>query len=209
MDITKITEPNIFLTADHHFGHRNIIKYEKRPFENVKQMDEVLINNWNSVISKDDIVIHLGDFALASTKYTNRYLEQLNGCKILVYGNHDRKRQQTKGWKVVTSCMYINEPDYKILLLHNPRNWKEYLRYFVPHYSEINYVFHGHIHSRLLETCTYFDTLIRPFKLFGIHFVNVGVDVQSLMPIPLEFPNPIKLNNIKYYDNYKVRSVWS
>ena len=52
-----------FFTADHHFGHANIIRHCNHPFANAAEMDEVMIANWNAVVRKDDRVIHVGDFA--------------------------------------------------------------------------------------------------------------------------------------------------
>ena len=46
----------IYYTADQHFGHSNVILFCDRPFKNVIEMDETLINNWNNVVSDDDIV---------------------------------------------------------------------------------------------------------------------------------------------------------
>lgn len=51
----------IYLTSDTHFSHANIIEYSKRPFANVDEMDEALVNNWNKVVTPKDIVYHLGD----------------------------------------------------------------------------------------------------------------------------------------------------
>lgn len=51
-----------FLTADLHFSHRNIIRFCKRPFTDVNQMDQVLVNNWNDVVQPDDLVYVVGDF---------------------------------------------------------------------------------------------------------------------------------------------------
>ena len=51
-------------------------------------MDEALIKNWNDVISPDDIVFHLGDFAFGGSQLWNDTLQRLNGHKILIIGNH-------------------------------------------------------------------------------------------------------------------------
>ena len=87
-----------WFTADHHFGHRMIIKYERR-HENIagltpddmdiKIMDEFMIKQWNTFIEPDDVVYHLGDFALHGREYKKSILEQLNGYKIIIIGNHD------------------------------------------------------------------------------------------------------------------------
>lgn len=53
-------------------------------------MDEVLIQNWNSVVGPDDVVFHLGDVALGDKDRWRDIFRRLNGEKILVIGNHDR-----------------------------------------------------------------------------------------------------------------------
>lgn len=79
-----------FFTSDTHFGHANIIKYCNRPFNDVDHMNEVIISNWNSVVSPDDEVFHLGDVALGPWEKWDSILTRLNGFKTLVVGNHDR-----------------------------------------------------------------------------------------------------------------------
>jgi calcineurin-like phosphoesterase family protein len=77
----------VWFTADQHFGHENIIKFCDRPFQSVEEMDDVLIDNWNKVIGKDDIVYHLGDFTLGNFDFAKKYFAKLNG-KIQVLANH-------------------------------------------------------------------------------------------------------------------------
>lgn len=51
-----------FFIADTHFNHANIIRYCKRPFSNVEEMNNVLIENINSKVGEADILWHLGDW---------------------------------------------------------------------------------------------------------------------------------------------------
>ena len=54
----------VWFVSDLHLSHKNIIKYCSRPFDNVNQMNEILIQNWNKKIGVEDRVFVLGDFAL-------------------------------------------------------------------------------------------------------------------------------------------------
>ncbi|MBP3886841.1 MAG: metallophosphoesterase, partial [Cellulosilyticum sp.] len=89
---------NIWVTSDTHFDHKNIIKYCNRPFRTVDEMNNAIWQNWNSVVDVDDIVYHLGDFALGPSdgyiRRVNNLLGVLNGKIYLVKGNHDRKVNQ-------------------------------------------------------------------------------------------------------------------
>lgn len=53
----------VFFTADPHFGHTNIIRYENRPFASAEEMDQELIRRWNETVSPEDTVYLLGDFS--------------------------------------------------------------------------------------------------------------------------------------------------
>ena len=83
----------IYYTSDLHFGHKNIIKYENRPFESIEDMTEGLIERWNNKVTNNDVVYILGDFALKNS-YMNKAkilecFKRLNGYKYLVPGNHE------------------------------------------------------------------------------------------------------------------------
>ena len=93
-----------WFTADCHFGHVNIIKHSHRPFENVDDMDETIINNLNVCVKKEDMLYIVGDFCGQRRKadYIQHYADQIN-CKniILIFGNHDDQAQTRK---VFDSC---------------------------------------------------------------------------------------------------------
>ena len=70
----------IFFTSDLHLGHANIIRLCDRPFSNVEEMDETIINNWNEHVHKDDTVYVLGDFTMIKdVAIVENYINQLNG----------------------------------------------------------------------------------------------------------------------------------
>lgn len=83
-------ERNIWITSDTHFFHDKDFIWKVRGFNSIEEMNEKIIQNWNSVIKDDDIVYHLGDVYL-NAEYASIYkiLKELKGQKYLAYGNHD------------------------------------------------------------------------------------------------------------------------
>jgi calcineurin-like phosphoesterase family protein len=76
-----------WVVADHHFGHRNIIRYCERPFGDVDEMRETLITRHNDVVGADDLVFLLGDLSMSGAQAWP--VSRLNGRLIAVAGNHD------------------------------------------------------------------------------------------------------------------------
>lgn len=90
LHITLNKGQKLWFTSDLHFGHRNVIKFCNRPFEDEKVMGKQLIHNWNETVSKDDIVFVLGDtFWFNDSRSIKKILDQLNGTIYLIPGNHD------------------------------------------------------------------------------------------------------------------------
>lgn len=134
-----------YFISDTHFGHKNIINYCDRPFNTVEQMNEFMIKQWNSVVNKKDVVYHLGDFSLTPKPDTLRIMEQLNGTKYLIKGNHDTYTNQFYrdiGFKEIYDHPIIIQEF--LVLSHEPIPWK---------ISPIFLNLYGHIHtSELFET---------------------------------------------------------
>jgi len=84
----------IYFTADTHFYHENIIKYCNRPFQDVEEMNETIISNWNAVVRQVDQVYVIGDFIFGhAEKQTERIIEllrRLKGNILLIKGSHDK-----------------------------------------------------------------------------------------------------------------------
>lgn len=80
-----------FFSSDYHLSHKNILKYDNRPFKNINEHDDILINQHNMVVGIDDDFFFLGDFCFSKdTKKIDSFLSRLNGNKYFIKGNHDK-----------------------------------------------------------------------------------------------------------------------
>lgn len=127
----------VWVIADPHFSHANIIKYENRPFKDIHHMNESIISNWNNVVSKEDKVFLLGDIGLGKPEDMYKYLSRLNGNLVLILGNHDNKN--LRRWHEIGMTEVYKYPivfDSNFILSHEPVN------------TNSNFVnIHGHVHS--------------------------------------------------------------
>lgn len=154
----------VFFTSDPHFGHSNIIQYCNRPFANADEMDKALIDNWNSVVGKDDHVYVLGDVSMGN-KVAN-YLRRLNGYKHLIVGNHDQNPKLEDGWTSIHDLHEIKVEGQPIVLCHYPMvSWNR------SHYGA--WQLFGHHHGNLADD---------PTKLS----IDVGVDCHNFHPITFQ-----------------------
>jgi calcineurin-like phosphoesterase family protein len=151
-----------YFTADLHFGHDAIIGYVGRPFENTKDMDRILIENWNEIVQPDDTVYVLGDFSMKRTDigFIVARLRQLNGRKILILGNHDYMPAfdyVNAGFESVHTYFYHER--LKVHLTHDPApaTGPESMLWLC-----------GHVHRLFKETR---------------NVLNVGVDVWDFKPV--------------------------
>lgn len=133
----------IYFTSDLHFGHLNVIKYDNRPFSSIEEMDEALIQNWNSVVTNKDIVYLLGDVSFHKPIDTINILNRLNGHIHLIKGNHDNKnRLPLERFMSVNDLLEVSFMTEKIVLCHFPlRSWNKM------HHG--TWHLHGHCHGSI------------------------------------------------------------
>jgi calcineurin-like phosphoesterase family protein len=151
-----------FFTADHHYGHSNIIKYSKRPFDDVDQMNKYLIKAWNDKVKYDDIVYHLGDFSFIKSGATHGIVGALNGQIHLILGNHDTKMKENVRAKFASVSFYkeLKINDIHIVMCHYPMlTWNK------AHHG--SWMLHGHSHGNLKAN-----------KEFTAKRMDVGVDTN-------------------------------
>ena len=145
-----------FYTSDTHFGHANILAMQPRPFSSIEEHDEFLIERWNTVVTDDDMVFHLGDFAMALHERADRVrwiFSRLRGRKHLVLGNHDVDKHGNPhatllslGWEQPpTGFRFTDDGGHRIVMSHYAqRSWQ--------HQQKGAVHFYGHSHGHLPET---------------------------------------------------------
>lgn len=130
-------EKKVYFYSDPHFGHAKIIEYSNRPFSSVEEMNETLVSRYNSIVNEQDLVYFMGDIALYDA---GTYISLLKGEKILIMGNHDKRKSVTFwlkcGFKEVHKKELVWRDRY--ILSHHPLDK-------VPE-GMVN--IHGHIHEK-------------------------------------------------------------
>lgn len=163
----------IYFISDTHFYHSNIMKYCNRPFKDINEMNETIIHNWNKVVTNDDTIYHLGDFCLSNDDEMKNIFNRLNGNKILIRGNHDRKSvkfYEDIGFKVL-KCAPIILDDYQLMLSHVPLPDSKILDGYIN--------LHGHIHNKKIS-----DNY--PKNYSENKHINLSVDVTNYKLVSLD-----------------------
>ena len=191
----------IFYIADTHFGHENVIRFDKRPFANVEMMKEDMIERWNKKVGKNDTVYILGDFCWKNVNPLEMGAE-LNGRKILITGNHDRELpKETRGlggFVRQDKLVEIKDNGRHVILCHYP------LPFHRVAYNEDFWMLYGHVHGTIEE-----DHLRRlrkeiidvahdaPGRATG-HFMNVGCMMPWMDYTPRALDEIIEAWEIRY-----------
>jgi calcineurin-like phosphoesterase family protein len=131
-----------FYISDLHIDHANVLGFDNRPFKDVEEMNNELIRRWNDMVSDGDLVYILGDMFWCSPKKAMPIMEQLNGQKILVKGNHDRWHDSRFDKMFAKIDEYIETEDNgrKIVLCHYP------IPCFKNHFYGWTHLY-GHVHN--------------------------------------------------------------
>lgn len=156
----------IYFIADTHFNHANIIKYCNRPFNNTIEMNEYIIQKWNSIVKNDDKVYHLGDVGFGSVEDVKNLIGRLNGTKILLRGNHDFKIG-VNTWKEIGFTEIYKKKIVlgNLLLTHVPTE----------EVGEKQINIFGHIHNKPLDE-----------RFDKNNHICVSCDVVDYTPISIE-----------------------
>ncbi len=131
----------IFYISDTHFSHTNILHFDHRPWLTIEEHDKALIENWNNAVTNQDTIYILGDFHWGKEYDWIDVLEQLNGNKVLIRGNHDIMPQKSKKYfQDIKDYKEIDDNGRKVVLCHYP------IPYFKNHFYG-SYHLYGHVHN--------------------------------------------------------------
>ena len=165
----------VFIIADTHFGHKNIIDFEKdaRPFATIEEHDEALVDRWNSAVNKNDTVWHLGDVLFGEASF--KTLGRLNGVKKLVMGNHDHypMAKYLEHFSQVFGAVKYRD----CIMTHVPVHPNQFGRF------QTN--IHGHLHSLVVLESPSYDYAMRPVleDIPDIRYICVSAEQINLTPI--------------------------
>lgn len=171
---------SVFATADHHFGHTNIIKFCDRPFVDAHDMDRAMISAWNSIVGPEDTVYHLGDFTL--TDSLSPWIHALNFARLyIIPGGHDyrwlAKFDRTLGPRVQILDPLVtvefpsgNKYPNVVVMCHYPM-----LTWDRSHYGSLH--LHGHSHGGIPSG---------PAANGKGRRIDVGVDGWDFFPVDLQ-----------------------
>ncbi len=138
----------VFFTADTHFGHENVIRFDNRPFVSVEEMDKKLIERWNAKVDKGDIVYVLGDMIWkTAANDAENLIKTLSGQIILIRGNHDRFIKNSKVKKALAGIKDYD--DIEVTLFDGSKRRCILSHYFMPFYNAHRHkaiLLHGHSH---------------------------------------------------------------
>jgi calcineurin-like phosphoesterase family protein len=166
---------NTWFISDTHFSHANIIKYSKRPFQTVKEMDEALIKNWNDRVKDGDIVRHLGDFAfIRDRRKLSELFHHLKGEKHLIIGNHDKDNLWLP-WASVNHYKKIHVNGKTVILLHyGMRVWDK------SHHG--SFQLYGHSHGSLPGNSQQLDVGVDCWDYRPVTFEEIEARLKTLPP---------------------------
>ena len=160
---------NIWITSDSHFNHAREFVYKERGFNSVEEMNEAIINRWNSCVKPNDIVYHLGDVIMGDLDAGLPLVRSLNGKIKLALGNHDTPQ------RVAAFSEFFDEIQFGYRL----KIGKKVL--YLSHYPMLTgnfdnsktYSIHGHTPSK--------EKFNSEYELM----FNVCCDAINCMPLPL------------------------
>jgi calcineurin-like phosphoesterase family protein len=170
----------VFFTSDEHIGHRNVINFCKRPFNDLGDMKDRLIANHNFIVKPGDRVYHIGDMFWRNVPVKDAldYRYALNGEHYFIWGNHDELIERNP---VLQKSFVWCKDVHNLKVDGYPPIWLSHYAHRVWNGSHRGtWHLYGHSHSQLPEVWPTGTSDESPLSF------DVGVDAQSYFPVSID-----------------------
>lgn len=112
--------------------------------DDLEYMNEQMVLEWNAIVNPEDTVYILGDVAFLPADKAVKIVNRLNGTKILIEGNHDRKLLNDPVFRrcfaEIHKYLWITYDKTQVIMFHYPiAEWDQM------HRGSVH--FHGHLHG--------------------------------------------------------------
>ena len=184
---------NLFFTSDTHYGHNNICRATTnwtdadsvtRDFKSLDHMNDTIVNNINSIVGENDVLIHLGDWSFGGFENIAEFRNRIVCKNIhLTYGNHDHHIRRNKD---DIQSIFSSTQDYMHLDIRRPsikgKGMMDKFSFICMHFPiaswdsmNTNMIhLHGHTH------------LPKYLRIAEGRAMDIGIDGNDLEPISLD-----------------------
>ena len=134
-------------------------------------MDKFIVNKWNSVVGKNDLVYHLGNFGFGTLEELSNLLSKLNGKVSIVKGMIDRPIDEMLkvGFVHVSDKIEIIFRNYILQFSNSQIPYEIFPRFGISSYMGVICI-HGNTKSR---------------RIIDDNYINVNCDAWNYTPIEL------------------------
>ena len=168
----------IYYISDLHFGHKNVLAFDERPFRDLEEMERELIRRWNERVTEEDTVYVLGDVFWKQSDHNREIMARLKGHKHLIIGNHDEPA------RALSDCWESMEPYAEV---QDEGRWVVLSHYPMPFFNHRNHgavMLYGHVHRS--QEWAILDVWQDHLRAMGMQaeFYNVGcmMDYMNYAP---------------------------
>lgn len=181
---------DIWVISDTHLNHENFLNFRDelgnqiRPFGSVAEMNERILDRWNSVVKPGDLVYHLGDVAFGDREEFQKLWPKFHGSKRLIVGNHDDIKFLSSGaffqkvmmWRVWSDELMLFthvpiHPDNATILLKGG----DYVEGDVGKKRIQLFNVHGHIHQNKSPEGPYFNVSVEAVNYTPVHIDDLAL----------------------------------
>ena len=180
---------DIWFTSDLHLMHSRDFLWRPRGFESVEEMNEAIVERWNSIVKPEDTVFNLGDIALSDTDAAIPYIQRLNGKQIWIRGNHDSDNRVMAICAACPNVRLVGDLDTSWAYVLKDGKWRFYLSHYatkVANYDDAGshktWCLCGHRHSQdkwadLKDSCYHVE--LDAHDCYPVNLDQIKADIRA------------------------------